>query len=59
MSLAAFLLAKYAQDPARVPPYNPLIPLFLKLVLASAVWTMVSFYLTLVASAMRGKEKGM
>ena len=59
MSLAAFLLAKYAQDPVRVPPNNPLIPLFLKLVLVSAIWTMVSFYFTLVAFAMKGKEKGM
>ncbi|KAJ2924885.1 hypothetical protein H1R20_g12197, partial [Candolleomyces eurysporus] len=58
MGLAAFLAARYAQDGARVPPNNPLVPIFIKLVLASAVWTMVSFYFTLAAAPMKGKEKG-
>ncbi|RXW15945.1 hypothetical protein EST38_g9905 [Candolleomyces aberdarensis] len=58
MGLAAFLVTRYAQDGARVPPDNPLVPIFIKLVLASAVWTMVSFYFTLAAAPMRGKEKG-
>ena len=57
MSLAAFLLAKYAQDATRVPPNNPLIPPFLRLALASAVCTIVLFYFTLVALVMRGKER--